>query len=47
MSLPKNFSSTNKENRQKALDNLEWFIFHYDFILTDKFAEYVKISEEL
>lgn len=46
MSLPKNFSTTNKENRQKALDSLEWFIYHYDYELTDKYAEYVKVSEE-
>jgi len=46
MGLPKNFTETNQENRQKALDNLDWFIFHYDYELTERYAEYVRISTD-
>jgi hypothetical protein len=41
MGLPKNFTEVNQENRQKALDNLKWFIFYYDYELTDEYATFV------
>ena len=39
MGLPKNFTEINKENRQKALDNLKWFVFYYDYELTDEYSD--------
>jgi hypothetical protein len=46
MGLPKNFTETNQENRQKALDKLEWFIFHYDYELTERYAEFVRVATD-
>ena len=35
MGLPKNFTEVNKENRQKALDDLKWIVLYYDYEMTD------------
>jgi len=46
MSLPKNFTETNVVNRKKALNNLKWFIFHYDYELTEEFYHYLNEGYE-
>ena len=44
MGLPKNFNNINQENRQKALDDLKWFVFYFDYELTDGYSDFLKTA---
>lgn len=44
MGLPKNFKNINNENRDKALNDIKWFIFYFEYELTDEYSDFLNTS---